>query len=360
MKHLLLTVPTFGLAVFLFSCKKNNDGGPAVKSYTVPTTYTFSNVDYTKSTQRVKMVVELDAYLKTANTGSSVVSLDQAKVNNMFTNTGNPFADAGLNTSGVNIKDITSDAALYKSHADSVLIYNTGTLAAQGTGGFVARGAGKIIVGPRGLEYGQSFLKGTMGALFFKEAVNILTGIKSLSAVDTLKAQAKWDEAFGHLAIPVNYDSSKAYTAADAERPLLWGGYLAERGKAIQAGGIIFSAFLKGRAAIGGYDVTVRDAQIDIILNKWEQLAAAAALAYVTSPTATASIGNYGSQLHALSEAFGFIASLKYRAQNSKLTAANFETLNTIIHKDFYVLLNQSGFTDLVTAQGILKTTYGL
>lgn len=349
-------------AISISSCKKddNKNTDPAVKAYTVPKTYTFSNVNYTKSNQLAKMAVEIDAYLKLANAGSTKVTLDQSKLNNMFNNTASPFTDATLNTAAFNITGSSSDASLYKAFADSVLIYNTGATAAAGTGGFVARGTNKIIVGPRGLEYGQAFTKGTMGALCFKEAVNILTGIKSIAVKDTAIAQAKWDEAFGHLAVPANYDSSVVYASTDVNRPLLWGGYLAERGKAIQAGGTIFNAFLKGRAAIGAYDKTVRNEQVDVILAKWEQLAAAAALNYVTAPTASAAIGNFGTQLHALSEGYGFIISLKYRPANSKLSAADFDKLNKIIHTDFYVLLSQTGFTDLVAAQNILKTTYGL
>ena len=350
-----------GSLVAMTSCSKDDDNnGPAVKAYTVPATYTFSNADYTKSAQRVRMTNELDAYLKLANAGTATVALDQAKVNNMFANTGNPFAEAALNASGINIKDVISDYARYKSYADSVLLYNNGVTASAGTGGFVPRGANKIIVGPRGLEYGQAFLKGTMGGLFYKEAVRLLTEVKALPAVDTIAAQKKWDEAFGYLGVPANYDSSVAYPNTDPNRPLLWGGYLRERGREIQAGGIIFGAFLKGRAAIGGYDVAVRNAQIDIILDKWEQLAARAAWVYVTSPVASSAIGNYGTQLHALSEGYGFVAALKYRPAGSKLSAANFATLEAILNKDFYVLLNQPGFTDLVTAQTILQTTYGL
>ena len=363
MRQQIITAATVTCAILAFSsCTKDKETRPSVKPYTVPTTYTFSNTNYTKSTQRVKMAVEIDAYLKLANAGSttSIVPLDQAKLNNMFSNTGNPFTDASLNTSGINITELTADAATYKTYADNVLLYNNGTPAAQGTGGTVARSANKIIVGPTGIEYGQAFIKGTMGAMLFKEAAVVLTAVKSIPASDTLAAQAKWDEAFGYLAVPANYDTSIVYTSSDVNRPLLWGGYLAERGKAIQAGGTIFQAFLKGRAAIGGYDVAVRDAQVDIILAKWEQLAAAAALNYVTSPTASSSIGNLGSQLHGLSEGFGFIASLKYRPSNSKLSAADFEILKGIMNKDFYTLLNQPGFTDLVAAQNLLKTVYGL
>lgn len=344
--------------LFLASCADNED--ISVKSYTVPATYNFSNADFTKSTQLVKMTVELDAYLKQANVGSAVVPLSQTVVNNMFANTGNPFQDASLNYAGISIGAYIADGALYKSFVDSVLIFNTGVTASAGVGGFVPRSSNKIIVGPTGLEYGQAYVKGTMGALLFKEAVQLLTKVKSMSINDTLAAQAAWDQAFGYLSVPTNYDTTVTYANTDPNRPLLWGGYLAERGKTIQAGGIIFGAFLKGRAAIGAYDAETRNEQVDIILEKWEQLAAIAALEYVTSPTSSANVGNYGSQLHALSEGFGFIASLKYRSSSSKLTPANFALLNKIIHTDFYVLLNQPGFTDLVTAQNILKSTYGL
>lgn len=361
MKQFFLPSVVLLAALSATSCKKDETTkDPSVKSYTVPTTYEFGNANFSKSKNLVKMTVEVDAYLKTANVGSNLVSLDQSKLNNMFSNTGNPFSDASLNSAGFNVTSFTADAALYKSFADSGILFNNGTTASKGVGGFVPRGSNKIVVGPRGLEYSQAYVKGVMGALCFKEAVRLLSEVKALKAADTISAQSKWDEAFGHLAVPVNYDTNTVYASTDANRPLLWGGYLAERGKAIQAGGTIFAAFLKGRAAIGGYDVTVRNQQADIIIAKWEQLAAAAALAYMTSPTASSAVGNLGTQFHALSEGFGFIASLKYRPSNSKLSAADFDKLNAIIHKDFYELVAQPGFTDLVTAQNILKTTYGL
>jgi hypothetical protein len=359
MNKILLPVVVVAALLSFASCKKNDNNGPDVKPYTVPTTYNFSNANYTKATSRIQMAVELDAYLKTANTGSGVVALDAAKVTNMFNNTGNPFSNANLNTSGASLMENAADGVLYKSFADSVVIYNSGT-ASPGTGGFVPRGANKIIVGPGGLEYGQAYIKGIMSGLFFKEAIRLLTAVKGMPVADTAAAQAAWDDAFAYLGVPNNYDSSVTYASTDENRPQLWGGYLAERGKPIQAGGTIFQAFLKGRAAIGAHDQAVRDAQADIIMAKWEQLAAAAALNYVTAPTASTAIGNYGTQLHALSEGFGFIAAFKYRPATSKLSAADFQTLDNIIHKDFYQLLNQPGFTDLVTAQNILKTTYGL
>lgn len=360
-KYYIKTLLICGVAITtISSCKKDKNEDPAVRAYTAPTTYSFGNASYASSTNRVKMAVELDAYLKKPNAGTAVVSIDLATITNMWNNTGNPFSDAALNSSGINIATPMSDAALYKSYADSVTMFNNGTAASQGTGGFVTRGSNKIIVGPRGLEYGQAYTKGIMGSLMFKEAVRLLSSVKTMSVKDTAAAQAAWDEAFGYLSVPQDYDTSKTYANTDPNRPLLWGGYLAERGKSIQAGGIIFAAFLKGRAAITGYDRTVRNEQVDIILAKWEQLAAASALAYVTSPTASSAVGNLGTQFHALSEGFGFILALQHRPATSKLSAADFTTLNNIIHKDFYTLINQPGFADLVTAQNILKNTYGL
>lgn len=350
------------LALAASSCKKDDDSNnaPAVRPYTVPATYSFSNAKYTSATQRAKMAIELDAYLKTANAGASVVALDAAKVTNMFENTNSPFSDASLNGTGVTLRASTINANLIKAYADSTVMYNVATPASQGVGGTVPRGSNKIIVGPRGVEYGQAYTKGIMSNLFFKEAVRLLTSVKAIAPLDTTRAQAAWDEAFGLLAIPADYDSSKSLPGSDPNRPLLWGGYLAERGKAIKAGGTMFQAFLKGRAAIGGFDVATRDQQVDIILDKWEQLAAAAALNYVTAPTASSAVGNLGTQLHALSEGLGFIMTLEHRSSRSKLSSADFNTLNTIIHKDFYTLINQPGFTDLVQAQTILRNTYGL
>lgn len=101
MKHNLFTYVMLaaGVSTFVACSNDNDDPDYSVKPYTVPTTYDFNNASYTVSSQRVKMAIELDGYLKLANAGTATVPLDQAKVTNMFNNTGNPFADASLNTS---------------------------------------------------------------------------------------------------------------------------------------------------------------------------------------------------------------------------------------------------------------------
>jgi hypothetical protein len=344
------------------SCKKD-DNNTVIQPYTVPATYTFDNSNYTEATTRVKMMTSLDAYMKTA---TSAV-LDQTKATNMFNNTNSPFGDATLDGSGKSLSEKTADAGTFQQYITSLVTYSqSNTIAASnGTAGYQMRSStSKILVGPDGVEYGQVILKGMMGSLFMKQAMDILAHIPLDDNNTTVAGQGtamqhNWDMAFGYLAIPADYDSSKTYTSADVNRPLLWGGYLAERGKPIQAGGKLFEAFRKGRAAIAAKDYAVRDAAIKTIQDTWEELAAIAALNYVTVPQSSSSIGNLGTQFHALSEGYGFILALKYRSASSKLTDANYQRLVQIISTNFYTLVDEPNFAKLNEAKTILQTTYG-
>jgi hypothetical protein len=348
-------------SLILSSCKKDE---PATPQYQVPATYNFAGADFSASSNRVKMAVELNTYLGSVSTSTD--PLDQAKANNLFNNTNAPFKNAELNTAGVSLAEKTADVATYQGFINQhVAVSNFNARpAANGTAGFITRGNGKILVGPQGLEYNQAFAKGTMGALFFKEAMTILAGIANTDNGTVTNGatamQRKWDEAFGYLGIPVNYDSSRVYANTDPARPLLWGSYLAERGRPIRAGGILFEAFRKGRAAIGAKDYPVRDQQAKIIQETWERLAGASVLAYVTIPQASASVGNPSTQFHALSEGFGFVLALKYRPAGSKLTDANYQKLLSILSTNFYTLVDEPNFARLKEAEAILKTTYNL
>jgi hypothetical protein len=362
MKNQITLATLLLAAVALVSSCKKDDKAETILPYTVPTTYNFADANYLTSTQRVKMAAELNSYLGTATT----VTIDAAKANNMFNNTNAPFADASLNTSGINLAQKTADATLFTGYFTEQAnnsAKNT-TPATNGSAGIITSGNSKRLVSATGLEYSQAVNKGMMGALFFKEAVALLGAVPSADnktvTNGTTAMQRLWDEAFGYLGVPKDYDTTKTYPNTDVNRPLLWGGYLAERGKPIKAGGVIFGAFLKGRAAIGAKDYAVVNEQAGIILDKWEQLAAAAALEYSTIPTRSVNVGNLATQLHALSEGSGFIYSLKFRSSRSKLSAADYAILKATFESNFYTLINEPNFTKLVQAQTILKTTYGL
>ncbi|MES2807513.1 MAG: DUF4856 domain-containing protein [Bacteroidota bacterium] len=351
---------------FVSSCKKEDKTNVVtpdpILPYTVPVTYNFAEANYASSTARVKMAAELNTYLGTAN--NAVITLEKA--NNMFNNTNAPFTDATLNASGVSLAAKTADPTVFTGYFTEQVANSTkNTIAAsKGVAGILTSGTTKRLVGGNGLEYNQAVAKGMMGALFFKEAVALLaaaqTADNKTKTNGTTQMQRLWDEAFGYLGVPKDYDTLKTYTSADLDRPLIWGGYLAERGKPINAGATIFKAFLKGRAAIAGNDYAVVKAQAKIIVDKWEQLDAAAALEYSTIPTRSTSVGNKATQMHALSEGFGFIYSLKYRPATSKLSATDYATLKSIFETNFYDLIDEANFTKLNQAQTILKTTYGL
>lgn len=362
-KYLTRSLVAAFVMMGLASCKKDN-AETTIDPYTVPDTYTFTGADYTSSTARVNMMLELDTYMKSGTT----VKLDATKATNMFNNTNSPFANAALNTSGLKLADKTADATVFKGYVDltvSASLLND-VLAAKGTAGYITRGTGKIIVGTDGIEYGQAALKGMMGSLFFKQAMDLLSAVPADGTIAL--QQQHWDEAFGYLAIPVDYTPEKDYTVAPLSalvypaKPALWGGYLAERGKNIDAGKIIWTAFRTGRAAIAAKDTKVRDQAITDIQQIWEKLAANSAYAYVNIPQQSANVGVLGTQFHAISEAHGFINSLKYRVKTkSKLTDADFTIISDIINKtDAYTLVNEAGFTKLKQIATILKTTYSL
>jgi len=347
------------------SCKKDNNNDTAIEPYTVPDTYNFTGANFASSTSRVSMMLELDTYMKSATT----VKLDGTKTTNMFNNTNSPFTNTALNSSGLNLSDKTTDAAQFKGYID-LLVSNSqanNVLATKGTFGYLMRSAtSKIIVGADGYEYGQVALKGMMGSLFFKQAMDILSAVPSDATIAL--QQQHWDEAFGYLAVPIDYTPDKSYTTAPLNalvfpaKPALWGGYLAERGKNINAGKVIWDAFRTGRAAIAAKDTKVRDQAITDIQMMWEKLAANAAYAYMNIPQASANVGNFGTQFHALSEAHGFIETLKYRVKSkSNLTDADYNIMwNIITTNDCYTLVGETGFTKLKQIATILKTTYSL
>lgn len=354
------------LALFTFtSCDKDSDG-PSITPYTIPSSYTFENVNFTEATAHVKMLDGINKYIGKTQADMDKVPLDQSKVDNMWTNTGNPFDTAWLNTSGFSLSETSSDAPTFKGYLDELVALSAQDLtpAAEGTPGYIARNAGKILVNDKGLEYVQAFQKGNMGASLFKEAMFLLDQVASSDNNTVVPGEGTemahtFDLAFGYFSIPLNYDTTAEFAQNNRSDLLFWGNYIRERGLYIQAHDIIWKAFRTGRAAIEAKDISTVNSQVAIIKEYWEKLAAAAAWSYVTIPQSTA--GNVASQFHALSEGFGFIAALKYRPSTSKLTDAQYQQLVSILGPDsnLYDLIADPAYTQLNAAKEILRTAYG-
>ncbi|MBC7555191.1 MAG: DUF4856 domain-containing protein, partial [Taibaiella sp.] len=220
---------------------------------------------------------------------------------------------------------------------------------------------GTRLVNYSGLEFNQVVAKGLMGALQLARVVNHLDKAASddnttVTTGSGTAMQHDWDIAFGYAGLPTDYDSAKDYANTEANRPLAIGDYFREKGQYIKAGGIVFEAFRKGRAAINNKDYVTRDAAIAAIKLNMEKTIAAAAYAYLTLPQGSSDLAT---KFHALSEGYGFLYALKHRPSNSPLTAANYETLMGIITTNFYVLAADATNTKLIQAQTILTAAYG-
>lgn len=352
-----------GAMATMGACKKTET---EFQPYSVPATYDFENVNYEEAAARISMWVGF-----TGNLGKgSTRQLSQDSISNMWNNISTAFAAETasnipytydvLNTLSYNLAGKVADAATFKAYADSMVNMSqhyTAT-ASQGVPGKV----GNRLVNYQGLEFNQLVAKGLMGSLQLANVVAILDKIPSDNNTTVTEGigtamQHNWDLAFGYIGIPKNYDSAFNYTTSPvkADRPLAIGGYFWERARPIKAGGIVFSAFRTGRAAIGAKDYATRDAAIVVIKEYLEKTLAAAAYIYLgLSKTRT----DNAARFHDYSEGFGFVTALKYRAANSKLTDANYQTLVNILKTDYWTLATDAtGKID--QARSILTTAYG-
>jgi hypothetical protein len=365
-RNIFRTALLLGVISIVSSCKKDNDN---IKPYTVPTAYSFSNVEYKEAAARVSLSLGFGSYLSKATTRQ----LSQDTINNLWNNTGNsftaeivvnlPYAFDALNTSGYNLAGKTADAVIFKAFADSMVTMsskrnNTGS---QGVAGKV----GSRLVNYRGVEFNQLVAKGLFGALSINNVVAHLNKVatddnNTVVAGTGTAMQHDWDLAFGYIGLPKTYDSSINYTVApnntNPERPLGFGGYFFERARPIKAGGTVFAAFLKGRAAIEAKDYAARDAAAATIKEYLEKTLAAAAYAYLSlSKTRTTDADRF----HDFSEGTGFLLALKYRP-TTLLSAQAYQELLDIVNVDFWALSDATLLNNKVTsAQAKLVAAYG-
>lgn len=363
MKKRVLAVTAITCSAIVISCSKDDDDF----NYTVPDSYNYSNVEFAEATATVNMWQGFQTYLGRGATRQ----LSQDTVNFLWNNTNNAFTSefisnlpntpAQINASGFTLVSKTSDAADIKALADSMVKVSASYNTAGGEGKPGKQGT--RLFNYSGFEFNQGVAKGLMGALVLakvKQHLDASVGADNNTVVagKGTAMEHEWDMAFGYVGIPITYDTTKSYPGTDVARPLGVGGYFAERGKYIKAGGIVYEAFRKGRAAIAAKDYNARNAAINTIKEYIEKTFAAACYYYITHPQA---ITDKPAQLHELSEGRGFIIALKYRAVNSKLTAANYQTLVDIlgVSQNAYALINDATFAKLKQAQQILTTAYG-
>lgn len=352
---------------FFISCS-NDDSSSTIQEYTVPSTYTFernsaTSIDFSGQTTRILMLQAMGDYYKTqANAG---VAVDASALSNMYSNTGNPFSNTDLNTSGKQLKDKTAASVDYFT-----LLYGGGTTVEQvsvrsffenqftegnnasqgnsasaGVAGKYIDGTSNRLFAANGLEPQQVVLKGMMGASFMDQIVNNYLSVNKLDAgtnkidntnkvLETGKnfttMEHNWDEAYGYI-----------YGADDATNNVFrfWSSYINQVNADTDfntLGADIDLAFRKGRAAIVANDYTTRDAQIAIIKEKLALVPAVRAVFYLQEGKEKLVTDNGAKAFHALSEGYGFIMSLRYTnkpgTNNPYFTKAEVDTmLNSLL-----------------------------
>lgn len=356
-------------ALFLASCKKDKktddsdlkipySGLSATSSYfeTFKGSDGNTSVSFTGQTQRIKMLQELDAYIKKGTTQV----LDAGKMENMFRHQNSPFADAELN-SATDKTIISKTAQSFASTAAEAerqrfLSYfeqletasaNFATEAVAGTAGFVANGGSKYLVDAKGFEYAQFVQKGLIGAMLLDQISNIYLGTEKMAADNATIVEGKnytalehhWDEAYGYLTANATYPMKDPADNTKWKEVFL-GSYVRQVGFDAGAPQAIFMAYLTGRAAIVNKDLAKRNEQINIIRTKLETAIATIAISYLNK---TKTAANNGAKFHSLSEGIGFLYALRY-AYGAKVNAAKSDELMA-------ALMNKpNGFWDLTNA----------
>jgi hypothetical protein len=165
-----------------------------------------------------------------------------------------------------------------------------------------------------------------MSAIFMYQALNVYFGSSNMSADNTTPVAGQfytamehyWDEAFGYFGVDPNFPTVPATD--------FWSEYSQAQNASLNSNTVMMSNFLKGRAAIVAKKYSDRDAAITAISNMWEKIAAKQAITYLE---AAKTAGNDASRLHKLSEAYGFVWSLRY-APDATRKMTQTEVSNTI------------------------------
>ncbi|MBT9190030.1 DUF4856 domain-containing protein [Zobellia russellii] len=348
MKKILYTL-AISSAVLLTSCSSDDNASDMNEDIMIdnPTSYSFerdgaTTVSFGGQTTRILMAQELlGGFTTNTNTAETLQAMYAHEEG------ADDFEDADLNASDKSLRSKTAASADYFSTnaTDQALIRvdfeswidgqvnevfaNWNVAAEAGVAGQLADGERTRYVNAKGLEYNQLFAKGLIGALMTDQALNnyLSTAVLDegssradndagtvLEGKSYTNMEHKWDEAYGYV-YGLNADASNPNADLGADSFL--NEYIGKLEEDSDFAGIadeIFQAFKLGRAAIVAGDYEVRDAQADIIREKISEVIAVRGVFYMqrAKETLAEETPNYGSAFHALSEAYGFIYSLRF------------------------------------------------
>lgn len=346
----------------LTACKKEE---PEVRTY--PTSYSFENVNFSGQTSRIKMLSELVTAMGKGTTEEVLAE----KLLNMYANSGNPFTDASLNSSGKQLKDKTFalDIPMFEDYmsklaANSLLRTQIASHGVAGVATSTTDATKKYLVDSNGVEYAQIIQKGLMGAIFYYRIADEYTTSAKLDVANNTTVvpgegtvrQHYWDEGFGYWGVPTyanydNYDSVKTVSGFK-----FYGTYV-EKGKAISLYKNLLYAFIQGRTAINEDNKTDRETAATSIRKNMELINACSAISYLNQ--AAANYDNYAVRCHALSEGYGFILSLKYNS-NRSITIEEYNALLSEFKVNNKLSVQHLSSTEIITLRDELSSIFDL
>lgn len=358
MKTIKIPLLLCAMVMMASSCKKDETPEPTTtpsSGYSVPTTYNFTNVNYSGQSTRLTMLDSISNYMKKGNNGTV---LNAITMKNMYSNTGNPFNNIVLDASGKQLKNKTYalDQTYFDNLFDSLAVASqSGTnVGSNGVAGVVTSSsdpAKKYLFNGNGFEYAQIIKKHLMGAVFYYQAVETYLANLSVNDNNTVVSgegtvmEHSCDEAFGYLGVPVDFP-------ANTTGVRYWGEYADEVNPKITCSTPLMNAFLKLRAAISNKDYTTRDAQIIVVREQWERVVAAAAILEMSE--AKVYLADDAIRNHVLSEAIGFINALKYNS-SKKISQAQIDAALTALGTNFYNI----SVANIDSAINTINSVYG-
>lgn len=360
-------IPAVCLLTFLSSCSNDDDNNVAPNlrtkiAYTQlsdTTSYArlfvdqsgAQTVDLTQGRARLSMIRAMDTYMKTVTQAGATAALDAAVLKNMFANTGNPFTDAALNTSGLQVRSVTglsaADPEKVRKRLDDhfTAIAEASKSVQQKASEGKAGKLGNYLVDAKGVELGQVIAKSFIGAFQLDYISQSLFSDQSLNADNSKVVAGKkytqlehnWDDAYGILTLNTRYGLNATATSSGES---FLGSYVWEYNK--DGFAKIHPAFLKGRAAIVNNDKTVLKEQVTLIRKEFEKAIAAAAMGYLAKWKAGT---DDATRAHAFGEGAGFIYSLRFCKVNGADDAFSDSLLNDLLDSD------PKGFWNLTNAK---------
>jgi Domain of unknown function (DUF4856) len=274
----------------------------------------------------------LDSTLKLPKANSVVVSA--SLLSNLYNNTGSPFTNPDLNTSGLSLKGATAKSTSNPASVHSTLEdYFTilagasttaasnhanpvgGDTASVGLAGrlYITGATSKYLVDAKGIEYAQVISKSLIGAFQLDYICNVLLSDNSLTNANNTTLingkytalQHRWDEAYGLLTTKDRY--AQDATAASSGGESFLGAYLWEYNK--EAYPLVHVAFLKGRKAAVDNNRTEAKVQAQFIRREIEKAMAMSAIGYLVKyKTGTSD----AQRAHAIGEGLGFIYATRF------------------------------------------------